>query len=87
MDNLTTFKSNCKGKVERSIDLGDEWLKLYRKQKQYGKSFKPISKIFSGKFCPNCNTKLSTIKGFVEPPSCEVEEKCDELFKYEIKFK
>ena len=87
MSDLTIFKSTCKDKVEQAIDLQDEWVRLRAKQRQYGKSFKPISKIFGDKFCPNCNTKLSTIKGFVEPPSCEVEEKCDELFKYEIKFK
>lgn len=73
MSDLIIFKSTCKDKVERAIELEDEWVKLRSKQKQYGKLFEPISKIFSGKFCPNCNTKLSVIKGFAKPLSYDFE--------------
>ena len=73
MSDLAIFKSTCKDKVERAIELEDEWVKLRSKQKQYGKLFKPIFKIFNGKFCPNCNTKLLVVKGFAAPLSCEFE--------------
>ena len=55
---IEDFKNKCLTDIITNQDRIKEWDDLIEEQELYGREYRMKSKIFRGKFCPNCDGKL-----------------------------
>ena len=55
---IETFKNMCLTDIITDQDKSKEWYDLREEQKLYGEEYIIKYKLFKGKFCSNCDTKL-----------------------------
>ena len=55
---IEDFKDKCLTDIITDQDKSKKWYDLREGQKIYGHEYEMIYKLFRGKFCPNCDSKL-----------------------------